>query len=173
MRGNKGDRRPAMIGRFGQPFLIPLALLALLALAGCGRPASSQGTAVDSQPIPVPLEQIDRQAAVTVRAMLVNPLAEFQQEKSLIFQVDMDTHSVDLTVYDITGLAVLETGGKKVKGTWQPVSEDSHHRTGLLRYPLEFKEGPGVSKGQPVTLIFPDVNGVTRTFRWEGVVVRL
>ncbi|HHW01649.1 MAG TPA: hypothetical protein GXX35_02330 [Thermoanaerobacterales bacterium] len=70
--------------------------------------------------------------AVTVDAAFLNILKP--EEKDLIFYVTLNTHTVDLSSYDIAKIAVLSNESKTVNEgfTWQAISDDGHHRSGIL-----------------------------------------
>lgn len=85
-----------------------------------------------------------------------------------VFDVAMNTHSVDLDNLDLTQLAVLETPA----GEQHPVSWDAprggHHRSGTLTFaPITPDGSPTLGSG-PVRLVFRDVAGIPeRTFQWQ------
>ncbi len=86
---------------------------------------------------------------------------------SLIFNVSMNTHSVDLDQYDLGKLAVLrdDTGNE-----YYPVSWDSapggHHRKGTLTFPLP--DSLSQEKAKYVEIMIRDVAGVEkRVLKWE------
>ena len=84
--------------------------------------------------------------------------------QALVFNVAMDTHSVDLDSYDLKTLSVLRDGQKN---EFAPVSWDAppggHHRSGTLTF--DFPES--LQQGQAITLIIRDVSGVPeRVFEW-------
>lgn len=86
---------------------------------------------------------------------------------SLIFNVAMNTHSVDLDGYDLGELAVLRDD---VGNEYQPVSWDSapggHHRQGRLIFPLPASMGQGQVKY--VEIVIEDVADIEEmVLRWE------
>lgn len=86
---------------------------------------------------------------------------------SLVFQVDMNTHSVNLDGYDLGKLAVLrDDSGKEFKPvSWQSAA-GSHHRSGKLAFsvPEPLRE----SGAKYVELTIREVAGIKeRNFRWE------
>ncbi len=85
----------------------------------------------------------------------------------LIFDVSMNTHSVDLDEYDLGELAVLrdDTGNE-----YHPVSWDSapggHHRKGTLTFPIPDSLSQG--KARYVEIVIRDVAGIEeRVLKWE------
>ncbi len=83
--------------------------------------------------------------------------------KTAIFEVRMNTHSVDLS-YDMAKACVLQDdSGKKYQAVkWEGSPPGGHHRTGKLEFPrLE-----GTPKS--VKLIIKDVSEVPeRSFEWK------
>ena len=85
----------------------------------------------------------------------------------LMFDVSMNTHSVDLDQYDLGELAVLrdDTGNE-----YHPVSWDSasggHHRQGTLTFPVPDSLSPG--KAKYVEIMIRDVADIEeRVLKWE------
>ena len=85
----------------------------------------------------------------------------------LIFDVSMNTHSVDLDQYDLGELAVLhdDTGNE-----YHPVSWDSapggHHRKGTLIFPIPDSLSQG--KAKYLEIMIRDVAGIEeRVLKWE------
>ncbi len=85
----------------------------------------------------------------------------------LIFDVSMNTHSVDLDEYDLGELAVL---GDDTGNEYHPVSWDSapggHHRQGTLTFPIPDSLSQG--KAKYVEIMIRDVAGIEeRVLKWE------
>ncbi len=94
---------------------------------------------------------------------------EWIKEKDglLIFDVSMNTHSVDLDGYDLGGLAVLRDD---MGNEYHPVSWDSaagdHHRRGTLTFPLP--DSVSQEKAKYIEMMIRDVAGIEeRVLRWE------
>lgn len=108
-------------------------------------------------------------AGITVKVTFLNPLLKPEAEK-LIFKVALDTHTVDLSQLDLTKLAVLRTGEGVVvnKGfTWEPESESSHHRAGLLKLDATFEGKPLITKDTKyIELEMKEVGVPSRIFKW-------
>ncbi len=76
----------------------------------------------------------DSQGAVTVDTTLI---LEESSASGLVFEIVMNTHSVDLAQYDLAGIAQLafSTGsGATENFTWEADSNDSHHMKGTLKW---------------------------------------
>ncbi len=85
----------------------------------------------------------------------------------LIFDVSMNTHSVDLDQYDLGELAVLRDD---TSNEYHPVSWDSapggHHRKGTLTFPLPDSLSQGEAKY--VKIVIRDVADIEeRVLKWE------
>ena len=88
------------------------------------------------------------------------------------FMVSLDTHSVDLSGVDIASRVVLRDGdGETLKPiAWHPLSEDSHHRSGLLLFPVSASQAApgGAEQLQGARLVLTDVGGVReRVLTWN------
>jgi len=103
-----------------------------------------------------------RAAGIEVRVTLLPPRAE--EPERLRFQVSMDAHMGDLMGYDLTRIAVLRTGeGWPVESgfVWEPESESSHHRSGVLWLPGRREGGTGA-----LELELKGLATASRIFRW-------
>lgn len=88
------------------------------------------------------------------------------------FLVSLDTHSVELKNIDLAASATLRSaGGIELRPmAWRGLSENSHHRSGLLLFSKEEarKQGIAPGAGKPLELVLHDVAGVKqRVLRWE------
>lgn len=88
------------------------------------------------------------------------------------FVVELDTHSRDLKGLDLPSLATVRTsrGAQLKPQAWQGLSEDSHHRSGLLLFSAEEARKHGIDPDKPegLELVLSDVAGVKqRVLRWE------
>ncbi len=89
------------------------------------------------------------------------------ENDSLVFNVAMNTHSVELDEYDLRELVVLrdDRGNES-----HPVSWDSapggHHRQGTLTFPIPDSVSQG--KARYVEIMIRDVAGIEeRVLKWE------
>lgn len=79
------------------------------------------------------------------------------------FQVVLDTHSVDLDVFDLKTLSLLrDEAGKTYEPTRVENKGSGHHREIVLSFP---RPGPETKR---LELVIKDIAGVKeRTFRWD------
>ncbi|MBI2322289.1 MAG: hypothetical protein HYU88_09460 [Chloroflexi bacterium] len=87
-----------------------------------------------------------------------------------VFQVVLDTHSVDLDSYDLRQLAVLRTSdGREARPSGWDAPKGGHHRKGTLSFPTTAADGSPLiaPTTRAIELVVRDVAGVVeRTFRW-------
>lgn len=103
--------------------------------------------------------QTNNQGTVTV---MVTPRIS-RGNQAWLFEVALDTHSVELKE-DMVALSVLtDNGGKEYKPiSWEGDSPGGHHREGILEF------APILPLPESITLIIMQVGGVEkRNFRWE------
>ncbi|HET7271065.1 MAG TPA: hypothetical protein VFI90_08245 [Rubrobacter sp.] len=131
-----------------------------LVLVGCG--SAGSGGPIDK---PSSATRTSEGGEVTVAATWKGRSA------GPVFEVAMDTHSVDLDGYDLKKLAVLRTGGgEEVRPSAWDAPKGGHHREGTLAFP---KRTPGGSRiigpdTRRIELIIRDVAGVPeRRFEWK------
>lgn len=132
--------------------------------------ASSPAAAASNTVKPVVLTAKDQgQGGVTIKATWVvagSPEAKSAGlDRYLAFSVVMDTHSVDLSQYDLLKLSVLrdEKGNEIPPAAWESLSEDSHHRSGVMKFPKGAEED-----ARSLDLVIRDVGGAReRVLRWE------
>lgn len=89
------------------------------------------------------------------------------ENDKLVFDVSMNTHSVNLDQYDLGKLSVLldEQGNQYIPSSWES-APGGHHRKGTLTFATPDSLGQGKTKY--VELIVRDVAGVgERIFKWE------
>jgi hypothetical protein len=93
---------------------------------------------------------------------LPDAAASYDAASYLLLRVRMDTHSGDLGDYDpAAGSELVADGGKTQPAvSWLPLSDNAHHRDGVLVF--ERPRGAG-----SVQLTLSDLAGVAqRVFRW-------
>lgn len=158
-----GQMREMMQGMMGNPM--------------AGRAPSAQPTptapAQTTAPTEADLTRTSQGAGITVTVTFMNPLLKPEEVNGkLVFKVALDTHTVDLSQFDLTKLAVLHTSEGTVVNTgfvWEPESESSHHRMGLLKLEATSEGKSLISKEtQYIELELKDIGVPSRLFKWEG-----
>ena len=166
--GNKqqGHMRPLWL-------LVGLAAIAVTAVACAGSSDGDSDTAEEEAP--TGLTQSDSgEGGVTVQvtwlatsdfegdADLVEAAGSYDAQSYLLLRVQMDTHSGDLSSYDLVAGSELAVDGGPPQAAvgWRPLSDSTHHREGLL----VFERPEGASS---VELALNDLAGAPpRLFRW-------
>lgn len=113
-----------------------------------------------------PLTRRDNgEGAVEIEVTLVAPgspqAVKYGAATETAFIVSMNTHSVDLTGYDLTKASELVAAGRTLTPIrWTSTSDDSHHRAGVLSFPK-------VDRSGVLELRIKAIAGVpVRVFRW-------
>ena len=125
-------------------------LLAVLLLSGCSSAATSTK--------PSSSVQSSSGGSVTVEAKLLG-----HEGDSLVFEIAMNTHSVDLDEYDLKELSVMrdDTGGEYMPIEWQAAA-GGHHRSGKLA----FTHADRTAK--TFELVIRNIAGIEeRVLRWQ------
>jgi hypothetical protein len=148
--------------------LAALTVALALILAGCGgaNSADDGGTTAGSGGAEASAAtQKSGGGEVTVEVAWKGPSA------GPVFDVTMDTHSVDLDGYDLEELAVLRNDlGKEVRPSGWDAPKGGHHREGTLRFPEKVPDGSPVigPDTRKIELIIRDVADVPeRKFEWR------
>lgn len=68
-----------------------------------------------------------------------------QEGGMLAFKLALDTHSVDLATFDVAENVALRDGAGRelAPAGWQDESRDSHHRSGIVRFPASSEHEAG------------------------------
>jgi hypothetical protein len=135
-------------------------------MAGPTPPAPS------ASPTEADLTRTSQAEGITVAVTFMNPLLKPEESAGqLVFKIALDTHAGDLMQYDLTKLAVLRTSEGAVvdKGfIWEPQSESSHHRLGLLKVDAMVEGKPLITKDTKyIELELKDIGIPSRVFKWE------
>ncbi|MDE3075430.1 MAG: hypothetical protein KGJ86_08375 [Chloroflexota bacterium] len=156
---------------------LALILAAGIALSGCGGaaaasssggvgPASTQGggAAASGQSAAEPT-QTNEGGQVTIAVTWPGPAA------GPVFNVAMNTHSVDLDGVDLRQSAVLVVdNGPEIQPTAWDAPKGGHHRQGTLTFPASTSNG-GKTVGpsnRTVELVIRNLAGVPeRVFKWS------
>jgi hypothetical protein len=88
------------------------------------------------------------------------------------FLLKLDTHTGDLLGYNLVALSELRSAPQRAVAAlgWEPFSQDSHHRSGLLYFPRNLPDGRSViPEAVPyLELSLRGLGGVPeRVLRWE------
>ncbi len=159
--------------RFVKSSVLAISILVVVVtVAGCSsrfEPQQKEGTFTPSpssgssshKPING-LVQSNAEGSVTIDVEWVKA-----EDGSLIFNVSMNTHSVDLDQYDLGKLAVLQDDAGN---EYHPVSWNSapggHHRRGTLAFPSPDSLSQG--KVKYIEIVIQDVAGIEeRVLKWE------
>lgn len=136
---------------------------------------------VPSQPAPTQtpgltetdLTRASEAASITVAVTFMNPLLKAEETAGkLVFKVALDTHTVDLSGFDMLKLAVLRTSEGVVVSqgfSWEPINESGHHRLGLLKLDGTVEGKPLITQEtRYIELELKELGALPRFFRWEG-----
>jgi len=70
-------------------------------------------------------------------------ISNYPIEGFVLIEVNMDTHSGDLGSIDMVKAAELRTAAAALKAdAWLSVSDDAHHRSGVIVFPRQTIAGP-------------------------------
>lgn len=109
-------------------------------------------------------EIIDSQGAVIVS---VKPYNLKSSQKSLSFQVAMDTHSIDLSM-NLVDLATIYTDtGLKVPALNWDAPSGGHHISGTLTFPAFLDDKPILDGAAKLTLVIKGLDVPERVFSWD------
>ncbi len=110
------------------------------------------------------LTRSDTQGAVTID---VTPLNLAQPSETLMFDVSMNTHSVDLSM-DLAQLSTLTTDtGKTIQASLWEAPKGGHHIEGKLSFPV-IADGKNLLDGaSSITLTINNIDSQSRTFTWQ------
>lgn len=102
--------------------------------------------------------------SVSVDVTFENP--QTREKDPLVFEIAMNTHSVNLDTYDLPKQAILKTSdGRQFKDFTEETKGSGHHRTIYLKIK---NKGIITSKTKSLELVLKDIAGVpTREFKWE------
>jgi hypothetical protein len=140
--------------------------------AGCGASAQAGPVGAPSAPsapgagaTPLTLKNEEGQVTVEVTWAGTSPGVG-----SVMFEVVLDTHSVDLDRYDLRDLAVLRTDtGIEARPTEWRAPKGGHHRKGALTFPAAVEGRPVLGpEARQIELVIRDIAGVPeRRFTWS------
>ena len=143
--------------------LLAIAVAGLFVLSACA-PASGTAPAATAINTSTALTatQVQDGGQVSVAVTWNGP------DSGPVFQVAMDTHSVDLDTLDLARLATLKTPAGELSPTGWDAPRGGHHRAGTLTFAATTAEGRPTIGAGPVELLIRDVAGVPeRSFQWQ------
>ena len=160
---------------FARSWGLALALLVALAVfAGCSSQYAPAKGGVGSPP---PAPQSPQASAVKLPtnglvqsnaggAVEIDVKWQGERNGALIFEVVMDTHSVDLDQYDLGKLAALrDDGGAEYRPASWRSDPGGHHRSGTVTFPVPGSLSEGKTKY--VEMVIRDVSDVKeRVLKW-------
>ena len=167
----------------GRIAILLLAAVGILAVAACSS-EDGDGSAVRPSPpaatgaTQVKLTQGDDQGGVEIDVTWVTPdtLGKLDSEQArsygledyVLLEVRFTTHSGDLSRLDMTGLSAIRAGGQEyAPQAWESISDDSHHRAGVLVFARKTPDGASLDAGG-VELVMRGIADVPeRIFRWQ------
>ncbi|MBI2832471.1 MAG: hypothetical protein HYX79_09460 [Chloroflexi bacterium] len=141
-------------------------LMTVILLAGCssgevGKPQVLQSVA---SPSGVPVKervQSSTAANVTIEVELVRI-----EGSTLVFEVAMDTHSVDLDKFNLGELAILRDGtGKEYRPASWNAEAGGHHRSGTLTFRLP--DSSSLANSKYMEMVIRDVAVKERVLKWQ------
>jgi hypothetical protein len=160
-----------------------VAAIGALPAVACGSD-DEDGSSVRSSPPPatdvaqVELRQSNDQGGVEIDVTWITPdtLGGLDSEPArayglddyVLLEVQFTTHSGDLSQLDMTALSGIRVGGKEyAPEAWESMSNDSHHRAGVLVFDRVTPDGASLDAGA-VELVMKGIAGVPeRVFRWQ------
>ena len=163
--------------------LVLLTAVGVLAATACSSD-DSDGSALRPSPpaataaTQVKLTQSDDQGGVEIDVTWVTPetLGKLDSEQArgyglddyVLLEVKFTTHSGDLSRLDMTALSAIRVGGQEyAPQTWESISDDSHHRAGVLVFNRRTADGASLDAGT-VDLVMKGIANVPeRLFRWQ------
>lgn len=110
------------------------------------------------------LRRTDERGSVEVVVLYLNPLQQ-EQTQDLSFEVTLDTHSADLSQYDMGKISFLRVdGGPEMEASgWIKPGGGGHHLSGTLTF-----KAPDITAMDALELVIKTVGGVEeRIFQWK------
>jgi len=118
--------------KFLSLIILPVVIVAVLLVAGCSSNGEPQPSAGNRWTTSSSLTQTNSGGAVDIQVRW-----EADQANVLVFEVSMNTHSVDLDKVDLKQLAVLhDSQGNEFKPLSWESQPGGHHRSGRLTFAI-------------------------------------
>ena len=139
-------------------------------LVGSG--ANSNGSASSGMVLIDQNERTNDEGAVTIALSYMDPSQSSEYGDVIAFHTTINTHSVDLSQYQLDKLSYLvdSSGNKYTPSGWvESESSGGHHRKGVLVFSRSDDSGVGILlNDRHFEIIVKDVDGIPeRTFRWD------
>jgi hypothetical protein len=124
----------------------------------------------------------DSQSGITIKAVYAtaayfkaNPndalAGKVDPERHILFVINVDTHSGDLSGYDFAKNAMLrnDRGQRVAPQRWLATADEAHHRAGVLIFPRIDQAGRTIeTEAKTLELVVRGLGGVAeRTLRWS------
>lgn len=152
--------------------LLPALIILTFVITACSATLSPLPTQSPSDPVSTvsaspefdSATRMDDQGAIIFE---VTPLDLNQTAESLVFNIVLTTHSIDLSM-DLAATATLLTDtGVSVNSTLWDAPRGGHHVEGKLIFPAA-QDGKSILDGATkLTLTITNVDAPTRIFEWE------
>ncbi|MBS4021190.1 MAG: hypothetical protein KGZ79_02030 [Dethiobacter sp.] len=147
------------MGIKGKIIVLIAVVFSVLVLTGCSEKVNREGSNLNSV-------RVEKKGNVTVTVVLLDLEGE---QQDIRFDITLDTHSVNLSRYDILSEVSLSSeNGASLTGeelVWESVSNETHHIRGNLVVPGQLMKQPGYDK---ITLEIYNLDGVdVRQFTWN------
>ncbi len=135
-------------------------------IASCQYNPSASSTILPTEPVSsqTELTQTDTQGAITVE---ITPENLEQPGNTLIFDVTLDTHSIDLSM-DLAQLATLTTdSGTTIQALNWDAPRGGHHVTGKLSFSTSLNGTKVIEGAKSFSIIISNLDVPTRQFLWS------
>lgn len=133
---------------------------------GAGDPSNAQ-TRQENLALDYWIEEVPRSDEQGAVSIVITPLNINQAWETIDFHVEMNTHSIDLSM-DLAVLATLSTDtGQTVQAIQWDAPSEGHHITGLLTFPVSVDSIPIIDGVRKLTLTLKDVDAPERIFVWD------
>ena len=153
-------------------FYVPALLTLTLVLTACSATATPPQTNLEPAPAstndsPSNLDSLTRTDDQGAIIFEVTPLDLTASTNTLVFDIVLSTHSIDLSM-DLAPLSTLatDTGVTLTATTWD-APRGGHHVAGKLIFPVIIEGKPILEGATKLTLTIVDVDALARTFEWE------
>lgn len=115
------------------------------------------------------LFRVDQQGEVVVGVTYLNPVEN--DDDYLNFEIAMDTHSVNLDLYDLSTMIKLNVGNQlviKENINWEVLSGGGHHVYGIVRVSKSSLQELDYKNIEFIEMEIMDLDNIkSRKFRWD------